>query len=284
MLPTTPFITLGDAVERGDRVRFWREPRYDGLECLSAIFRRHRYVPHTHETYAVAAIVAGCETFHHRGTRHYAPAGSIALVCPDEIHDGEPADDVFVYRTLYPSVELMRAIAEDVFDRPATGTPSFANSVVADPALSARLAELHAILADPATSLLHRDTHLTAFFAALLSRWGGLGAPPAPGREHGAVARARDYLDAHFECDVTLDALAALAGLNRAHLVRAFRKVVGTTPHAYLTDRRFRAARRMLASGEAPAAVAAGCGFCDQSHLNRVFKARMGVTPGQFRV
>jgi AraC-like DNA-binding protein len=29
--------------------------------------------------------------------------------------------------------------------------------------------------------------------------------------------------------------------------------------------------------------VAAACGFCDQSHLNRVFKARMGVTPGAFR-
>jgi AraC-like DNA-binding protein len=25
------------------------------------------------------------------------------------------------------------------------------------------------------------------------------------------------------------------------------------------------------------------CGFCDQSHLNRVFKARMGVTPGAYR-
>jgi AraC-like DNA-binding protein len=97
------------------------------------------------------------------------------------------------------------------------------------------------------------------------------------------VKRARDYLDARFADDVPLSDLAAMAGLNRAHLVRAFRKALGTTPHAYQTDRRFRAARRMLASGESPAEVALACGFCDQSHLNRVFKSRMGVTPGAYR-
>ena len=31
-----------------------------------------------------------------------------------------------------------------------------------------------------------------------------------------------------------------------------------------------------------PAEVAAACGFCDQSHLTRVFKARRGVTPAVF--
>jgi AraC-like DNA-binding protein len=48
-------------------------------------------------------------------------------------------------------------------------------------------------------------------------------------------------------------------------------------------DRRFRAASRLLERGDAPGEVAAACGFFDQSHLNRVFKARMGVTPGVYR-
>jgi AraC-like DNA-binding protein len=280
---STAFTTLEDAAERGDAVRFWREQRYDGLECLSATFRQHRYVPHTHETYAIAAVLDGCEVFNHRGARNYAHPGSFAVVCPDELHDGEPLDEGFVYRVLYPTVDLMRAVAEDAFGKPFLGTPWFNRSVVHDPELAQDLARLQLALKDPDVTLLERDARLTRFFAAMLGRWGGLGEPIRLGDESGPLARVRDHLDRHFDRDVALDELAQVAGLNRSHLVRAFRKTMGTTPHAYLLDRRYRAARRLLAAGESPAEVAVACGFCDQSHLNRVFKARMGVTPGAFR-
>ena len=54
-------------------------------------------------------------------------------------------------------------------------------------------------------------------------------------------------------------------------------------PHAYLRHLRLAAARRLLALGEAPAAVAAATGFVDQAHLTRRFKGAYGITPGRFR-
>jgi AraC-like DNA-binding protein len=74
-----------------------------------------------------------------------------------------------------------------------------------------------------------------------------------------------------------------MAGLSRAHLIRAFRREFHITPHAYLTDIRIRRARHLLRQGESPASVALECGFADQAHFARHFKARTGVTPGQFR-
>jgi len=58
MAPLSPEITL-DADRAGDIAVFWRVPRYRGLEFLRATFRRYAYARHTHETYAIAAIIAG---------------------------------------------------------------------------------------------------------------------------------------------------------------------------------------------------------------------------------
>ncbi|HEX2552767.1 MAG TPA: AraC family transcriptional regulator [Microvirga sp.] len=286
MTVASPEFVLDPALKAaGDVTYFWRVPRYRGLECLRATFRRYSYVRHTHETYAIAAILEGCETFYHRGEQHYAGAGSLAVVCPEELHDGAPHDGGFEYRTLYPSVSLMREVADDVAGRPLAHPPWFARSVVHDPDLVRMLTSLHAALhaARGRVPLLEQDSRLVAFLARLIARWADFDAVPPAGSESRAVAQARDYMEAHLADDVELAQLAGLAGLSRSHFIRSFQRETGLTPHAYLTDRRFRAAKRLLERGEAPGEVATACGFFDQSHLNRIFKARMGVTPGVYR-
>jgi AraC-like DNA-binding protein len=286
MNPITPEASVEPAQEwTGDVTRFWRVPRYRGLEGLRATFRRHRYARHTHETYAVAAILGGCETFFHRGEQRYAFSGSVAVVEPDELHDGEPFGGPFEYRTIYPSPALMQEVAEDLAGRSLRGPPHFHRSVVLDPELAAELTALHAALGADGTGvpLLEQDVRLIAFLGRLVTRWGEFPTPRIQGSERRAVSLVRQVLDERHAEDVGLADLARVAGLSQSHLIRAFRAETGLTPHAYLIDRRFRAAQRRLAHGESPAEVAADCGFYDQSHLNRVFKARMGITPGLYR-
>lgn len=284
MTSVGPALDLEPALlAAGDKTHFWRLPRYRGLECLRATFRRHAYTRHTHETYAIAAVVAGCETFFHRGAQHYVWPGSFAVVCPDELHDGEPHGGGFEYRTLYPSVELMRDVAEDVFGAPQPHPPRFAQSVYADPELARRLTALHATLEHVRNPALASDSALLSFLALLIARHGGQGAAPALRREAAAVTITRDILETRFAEDVGLPDLVAATGLSATRVIRAFQRETGLTPHAYLMDRRFRAATRLLLRGDPPADVATAAGFYDQSHLNRVFKARMGITPGAYR-
>jgi AraC-like DNA-binding protein len=96
------------------------------------------------------------------------------------------------------------------------------------------------------------------------------------------MARVRDYIDAHYERDIPIDELAALVGLSRYHLMRAFCKEYGLPPHAYANQVRLIAAKRLLAAGRTAADAAASAGFYDQSHLNRVFKRAYGITPGAY--
>lgn len=147
MTLAAPSFALDPALAAGgDVAQFWRVPAYGGLDCLRATFRRHAYARHTHGTYAVAAITEGCETFFHRGAQHYAGAGSLAVVGPEELHDGEPHGGSFEYRTFYPSADLVREIAEEALGRALAHPPRFARSVIDDPELSGELRQLHACL------------------------------------------------------------------------------------------------------------------------------------------
>ncbi|MDQ0315272.1 AraC-like DNA-binding protein [Amorphus orientalis] len=265
-----------------DRVAFWRAPRFDSLECLSATFRTHEYAQHTHETYVVGTIVTGCETFRVRGERHYAVPGELCFVNPDEVHDGSPAEDGYSYRMTYPSQALMIGLVEELTDRPCTGTPFFPAPIVRDPQLAERFVAAHRRLGETGDSL-GQDEALLGVYSEALARYARVVVRPT-GSEPSAVRMAIDYLEAHYRSDVSLPELAGVAGLSRTGLIRAFRDATGLTPHAWLTDRRVRAARAALAAGEAPSDVALSCGFYDQSHLNRAFKARVGVTPGAYRV
>jgi AraC-like DNA-binding protein len=179
----------------------------------------------------------------------------------------------------------MQEIAEDMTGRSFSRPPWFRHSVIHDPELFLAHSQLHASLCQDETwtSEMEQDTRLVDFLGRLIVRWADLDAVPPVRHASKAIDRVRDYLDAHLGQEAELAELARIAGLSRSHFIRAFRKETGLTPHAYLLDRRFRAAGRLLGRGEPPGDVAVACGFFDQSHLNRVFKARMGVTPGIYR-
>ena len=60
------------------------------------------------------------------------------------------------------------------------------------------------------------------------------------------LLRARDLVDARYAEPITVDDLAAAAGLSRAHFSRTFTKTFGETPRAYLQTRRLERAAALL--------------------------------------
>jgi len=60
------------------------------------------------------------------------------------------------------------------------------------------------------------------------------------------LRRARDHIDRHFAEDLDLGALAATARLSKFHFLRSFAAVYGTTPLAYLGERRVERAQDLL--------------------------------------
>jgi AraC-like DNA-binding protein len=97
-----------------------------------------------------------------------------------------------------------------------------------------------------------------------------------------AVRRARAFLHDALADKITLDALAEHAGLDKFHLVRAFRHEVGLPPYEYLTHLRISRARELLRRGVLVAEAAQAVGFYDESQLHRHFRRIVGVPPGLY--
>jgi AraC-like DNA-binding protein len=97
------------------------------------------------------------------------------------------------------------------------------------------------------------------------------------------VERAREHLTEHPGEGLTLAEMASVAGMGASHLVRSFSRDVGLPPKSYHTQARLALARRLLAEDRPVTWVAYECGFADQSHLSRRFKAAYGLTPGSFQ-
>jgi AraC family transcriptional regulator len=104
---------------------------------------------------------------------------------------------------------------------------------------------------------------------------------PAPMAWPGQAAA---LIEDGYAQSMTLSSLASQLDLSPSHVARAFRRRHGRSVGAYVRDVRVRRAAERLATGdESLAEIALAVGFADQSHLNRWFVRRMGVTPGRYR-
>ena len=92
------------------------------------------------------------------------------------------------------------------------------------------------------------------------------------------------FVDAQLAEKITVARMAKVTGMSAARFSTALKRTVGTTPGKYLLQTRLQRARKALCtSDETLSQIAQDCGFADQAHMSRAFKARFGLPPRLFR-
>jgi AraC-like DNA-binding protein len=110
-------------------------------------------------------------------------------------------------------------------------------------------------------------------------------APGCYDLERHVHSRVLEFIEDAIDGPLGLEELARVAGMPLLRFLRSFVSAVGSTPHAYVTERRLQRARNLLRSTHQPvAAIAADCGFTHQSHLGALLKERLGLSPRRYRV
>jgi AraC-like DNA-binding protein len=268
----------------GEWSAYWRSGERP-LEAMHAHFERHVYHRHSHGTYSFGVTDAGAQAFWCRGAAHTSAEGMIMAFNPGDPHDGHAGGpEGFTYRMIHIGPELVRDILTDIIGSPA-GLPLFADPVVSDPALAARLRTLHrALVRQPPA--LRRDELLTSTVAALVrcaATRPPVTGPDFPAGATGTAYRARKFIRDRYASEITASDLAAAVGRSRYAIHRAFKAAYGIAPSDYQRQLRLATARHLIASGKPISQTAAETGFADQSHLTRWFTRYYGITPGAYQ-
>ena len=98
------------------------------------------------------------------------------------------------------------------------------------------------------------------------------------------LIEAAALMEANIEEPLSLDDIAALAGISRRQLERLFKRYVGEVPTKYYLDLRLRRARGLLLQSAMPILeIAMACGFQSSPHFSKCYRIKFGCTPSAER-
>lgn len=101
---------------------------------------------------------------------------------------------------------------------------------------------------------------------------------------HGRLMRVVEYVTTHYASPLSVADLAERAAVSESQLHREFSRRFGITPNQYIREVRIGVARHLLETEDlSMSEISIECGFYDQSHFSRQFKASTGLTPLQYR-
>jgi AraC-like DNA-binding protein len=273
--PRLAYSELVLKAEDRRRVRFW-PPDTPSVTGMLRLEHEDRTKTTYAEHFTLVVVYAGAFDGWSRGRVRTHVAGSLKLMETGEVHRALRVHAPFTLQGAGFAPELVAAAAEAMGLRGPLHfkAPAFAPG---ERATELAFAMHDALVRDDATEI-ERAT----LVAETLSEIVGTRPASSGRRAPRAVRRARAFLHDALADKITLDDLAEHAGLDKFHLVRAFRSEVGLPPYEYLTYLRVSRARELLRRGALVAEAAQAVGFYDESQLHRHFRRVVGVTPGVY--
>lgn len=239
---------------------------------------------HSHEEYQFALSFNCQGEYHYRGAYHSIPIGSLSVIHSGEVH--APSDRTYLtapahFEMMHINPTWLQTVAAEMAEK-TVSLPFFSTAFLTDSMLNHLFLTLQ-VAADQRNSKLEYDVALWDFLSYLIKHYAS-NSPSVRSLKsaRAAVMLACDYLRTYYTHNVSLDTLAAIAGLSRFHFCRIFRKEVGVSSSAYQTQLRIAQAKKLLVQGCSITEVATTTGFYDQSHFGWHFKRQVGVSPGAY--
>lgn len=253
------------------------QPRAGHARTLRWDIGAHRFEPHFHEHFFVAAITRGECHFDCAGQACTARQGDLVVIAPFQIHQALSSEGSR-YQALY--------LAESDLGPPAPQpAPEHQPSPLTSPALAwwgEPVLPAHPLAMALAQALDRQDLGAAVRMAQTVLGTGlgwarRSGLPPHPLQR----PELRAWRDAtHSQPTLALGARGLQ--LSPAAFSRAFHHTFGMRAVFFRNQMRLQQAEDLLLQAVPAGQVAAHCGYADQAHLTRELKKFRGVTPRHY--
>ena len=282
---------MASRVQRFDTRQHMRRNTYEIFRYKDAYLKE--VALHHHDFYEVYFFLAGNVQYNIESRSYLLTPGDILLISPMELHQPVFHADQRDYERIVLWIN-QRYLAElcspgqdlsACFDTTASGhTNLLRPGNVMRQLLTYQLEQLMIESeSDDTYSGLSALTYLVQVLISL-NRLAALAAQRGESRAESdsAVYSVLTYINEHYNEDLSLDYLANRFFISKYHLSREFNRLVGTSVHRYLIQKRLAMAKQMMSGGMASSEVYQHCGFGDYSNFYRAFKAEYQITPKEF--
>ena len=213
----------------------------------------------------------------------FLTSGGTPYDCRWKAVTAEPFESMAVFIEL----PLLERAFEEVFGADAAHARLRDISAFTDVALNSLMERLHEELMRRKASPLFVQglaqtiaIHLARNYAETVKELRS-GSSSLPGFK---LRQVTDWMAEHMAEDLSLEQLAAVAGLSKFHFHRLFKSAVGVAPSRYHMNLRMDEAKRLLReTKQSVVAVALDVGYANPSHFAQLFRRETGLSPSDYR-
>lgn len=261
--------------------RFYKNHLLDFAELRYSRHSTVPFKPHMHHTLSIGAVDQGEVLYTvNREEARLAP-GSLIVINPETLHACNPATDSGrSYYMLHLDTDWCFKVQQSIWK--INQMVAVAKTRIDDVPLYTQYCRTMEHLIDTRIHLQEKEQMLYDLVVGVFS----VACKPQKIRKapKGNIEKLKELLSEDLQRDLPLTSLAKAMGVNPYALIRSFKAATGLTPHAFRMSCRIEQARALLRQGWDIAETALECGFCDQSHFHRYFKAITTVTPQEYRI
>lgn len=257
--------------------KMWKPIKHEGVILSKTTFNDSGFDKHIHEEFAIGVLLNGEMSGFIDGSTKSVNKKSIMTINPDTAHSNNSFNhNIYSQSAINIDPTYLTNLLKENFSSKQIyfKTGLFENEELANEFISLMIS----FEKDELTTLDYECRLIEVINKILLANTSVQEKNNLT--KHGiAINRAKEFMQDNLNMNITLDDIANELDLSKYHFLRLFKKHTHFSPHVYLMFKRLEQAKKLLQQGNNIIDVVYTCGFTDQSHLNKHFKAYVGLTP-----